>query len=422
MPRTRLKVVPPPFPQPDAPPEGTWEPWEGGRKRTVNGRTSWYIRRRLGGERVDLALGPTIKTHAQASAELALFDSNPVDYTSPKARTAERLRERSATGDGVRLNGATLEAFLAFAEGRVSENHRRGTLRAYLEQWALELKGRDLRQVRLDDLQEILDGWDTARHKRIVALKAFTKWARTEKRGGKLQRKEDPTADLLTPKIEPEKRKREKGYTRALVQRLYRDLPNQAARDMVRVRVCAHGLHDTELARLTRGDGEIYAINDPGGIAGVLVFAHLKKGEDHAVPVDAETLAAALRLHARGGSLGRTTLRGHIHAVVIGWHGCKGVTRKWTRSDRPGQITERTFACSKCQRIAPGEFRHSFGTWAKTDGEEVEVQNQKGVALEKVAEAMGHLNKRTTKRFYLGDHVPTMVRIRGFKLEHPDDP
>lgn len=405
--------------------EGTWAGgfWREGAK----GR-AWFVRQRVGsGARVTKSLGvldpdPKVAEN-RAMAEWALFRNDPAGYQTPKERTAELHVDRS---DVVRLDPETMAQFIAYANasverGELSDGYVKHTLAPYLAAWGVALGNRDLHKVKLDDLQKALrhTDWQRAQHKRVVALKAFTAWARTEKAAPKLRRGEDPTLDLQTPEVVPEKSRRKKGYSIEFVEKIYRELPSQLARDTLRLRACANGIHDQEIGRLARGEGELRVIDDPSGIYGVLDFEQKKKGEEHSVSVDRATFEAAKRLQARGTPLSRAAFRTMLQRVAIRWHGCGGVTKK--RINKRGEPVWETSPCKGCQKIWPSELRHSFATWASNDGKVVRLKRGRGVPLELVAEAMGHKNKRTTVGFYRGKYVPLMIQVP-LRLRHPEDP
>lgn len=416
----------PPRPRPsetpsEAPRKEWIRRWRGGRVRLVGNppREVFYIRKWFDGVRVSFALDVT--TEEDALAEWALWKKNPAVYKTGKQAAAETIRKR-ATAAG--LDPDTLAEFHAHAAERVrkgdlSKAYADRVLIPYLKAWAKALGPRPFRDVALSDLRAALKGWDTAHQKRIVALKAFTAWAR---KSGKIDRKDDPTLDLTPDPTVAEQVIRPKGYTIEQVEQLYRNLPLQSVRDTILIRAKT-GVHESEIDRVARGRGQIIPVSDPSGIAAVVVFAHLKKGKAHAVSVDAQTLAAMERLHTRGRAPSNTVVVRELAKVAIKKHGCGGVRKKWT-TQRKKRNTTRTdvlvFPCDACNPMSPGELRHSFATWATTVGEEVWPQNQRGVDLAKVSERMGHLSKRTTSEFYVGAHVPMMICVP-IRLEHPDD-
>lgn len=394
--------------------------WAGGRVRAaVGGGERFYIQRRLGdGVRVSIALD--VASEAEANAEFALWSRDPAGYTTRKQHAVGVAMK----GPGVRVDPTTCKEFMnhawaRHARGELTSEYIKQTYAPYLGAWSRAIGGKPLRKVSLDELKGWLKRWETATHARVVALKAFTAWAREEKDAPKLHRSEDPTVDLKTPAVVPERNKRAKGYPVPFVEDLYASLPSQVARDTIRLRACANGVHGTEIGRIARGQADLRRVSDPSGIEGVIVFDHLKKGRPHAVSVDGATFAAALRMQARGSPLSRRAMKQAIDRASIRKHGCGGITT--VRKNKRGEKVWETKPCPKCTRVRPGELRHSFATWAVTIGEEVRPAKQSGVDLAKVSEAMGHLGKRTTSYFYVGDRVPNMIRIP-ISLEHPEDP
>lgn len=389
--------------------------WAGGRVRLArDGSEVFVIERRIGVVRKAVTLH--VDTEKAAEVELSRFEDDPANYTKKKERTAKAL------AGAVRFDLETVGAFLKEAEKRVEKGdltrqYKNQILAPYLTQWAKVFSGRDIRRIELGELRAQLKRWTTAHHKRVVALKAFTAWLREE---DMLKPGEDPTLELKTPEIVPAKSIKVQGYPIALIEKLYSEVEHQAARDIIRLR-CTRGMHDTEIDRVARGNCILRRVDDPSGITGVLVFAHLKKGKQHALSLDAAQFAACERLMARGKSLSRPEMKRQIDRVVIGWHGCGGLERVYLlkRGERQTEIVP----CKKCSRIRPGELRHSFATWAKNFGERVIPAKQAGVPLDEVAEEMGHTGRRTTGLFYVDvlNHVPKMIKVP-VKLVHSADP
>lgn len=195
---------------------------------------------------------------------------------------------------------------------------------------------------------------------------------------------------------------RAKGYPIKLVEQVYARVANQRVRDVLLLRATL-GMHDTEIRRLSQGKAALRRVSDPGGIEGTIAFQHLKKGKPHVVSCDARTFAAAERLLAGRAVVERKTVSKAIKAAAAAL--AKGMPQTYKTPPV----------------VHPSELRHSFATWATTVGEEVWPANQRGVDLAKVAENMGHLGKRTTSFFYVGDRVPMMIRLP-IKLHHPEDP
>jgi integrase len=354
--------------------------WGGGRIREADGRRVYVIERMAGGQRYAIKLDAD--SEAAALAELALFMRNPASY-----RTREQVK--SVDPGAARLDGPTLEQFLKHArEQGLTPAYVKDILGHYLTDWGAALKGRDLRTVQLRELRAMLAHWKTAKRHRIVALKSFTTWLREEDR---LPRNEDPTLDLKVPQPKAEQSIRAKGYAMPAVERVYAELPSQVLRDTLCLRAKA-GMHDTEIARIAKGEAVLREVRDPSGIFGTITFRHLKAGKVHVVSVDAQTFAAAQRLRERGAPLSR-------NAAKI--------------------MLDRAARRLGTAPIHPGELRHSFATWARGTGKIVRPTDG-GVPLAEVAAVMGHMNVRTTKVFYDGNEVPPMIELP-LRLVHPED-
>ncbi len=397
----------PPAEPPQYPSQRSLRRWDGGLVRLARGREVFVIEKWAGGRRYKIALG--VRTEREALAELALFDRDPLAYRTRKQQNQEQARAPA----GLRLDAATLAEFSSDArakveQGELSEGYVRHTLQPYLKAWAEALGGKELCKVTLGDLNAILGNWRRARHKRIVALRAFTAWAR---KTGKLERKDDPTLDLPVPQPRAEKSVRAKGYAIADVEHTYAALTSQALRDVIRLRATT-GMHDTEIARVADGDAEIREVNDPCGIAGTITFRHLKAGKIHVVSLDAAGLAAARRLAARGSPLTRAPallMLKRAHRRLAGDACTCGAD--FAKADE---------CTARPPIIRPSELRHSFATWARGMGKLVRPSDG-GVPLDEVAAVMGHTSARTTKVFYEGNEVPPMIALP-LCLAHMDDP
>lgn len=323
----------------------------------------------------------TLDVHSErdAMAELALWERDPDGY-----------RKKSELGDGraARLDDASLAAFLAYCVKQDLSKGYRKDLKRYLTEWGERIGGRPFARMKLADMTAALRTWPTAEKPRIIALKAFTAWLRES---GDLEPKDDPTTELRVPSPIAEKDIREKGYSIAEVEAVYRATRSQRMRDVVCVRVKT-GMHHTELERLGRGDNgaRLRLVNDPCGIVGTAVFIHKKKRK-HIVSLDAQAFAAAQRLRRVG--VPHSSSVDHYYrdlAKSLGW------------------------------KFNPGELRHTFGTIATNHGTLVKP-SERGVPLDHVAAVMGHESKKTTKRFYDGTEVPPMIAIP-VALAHPEDP
>ena len=158
-------------------------------------------------------------------------------------------------------------------------------------------------------------------------------------------------------------------------------------------------MHATEIDRLARGLGEVKPVEGQGEIAGTIKLVH-KSGRVHIQSVDAQTLAAAQRLQARGSAPVDSFIRKVVKRAVekVNKHGHRELLKP----------------------IRFGELRHSLVTWAHEGGQEIRAK-EGGVPLHTVAAVVGHMTALTTKRFYEGVKVPVMIKIP-LKLFHPEDP
>ncbi|WP_257455632.1 tyrosine-type recombinase/integrase [Archangium lipolyticum] len=355
--------------------------WAGGRTyQNKEGETVYQLERSVSGVRYSIKL--EVGSERAALAELALFDRDPVGYR------AQVQSAGAPQGSAVFLDAETVQGFLLHLASKERSGGYRRDARTYLSQWAEVLARRDLRTVTLLELRRALSQWSTARKMRIITLKSFFSWLREEDR---IKASEDPTLALKVPPAVAEKGVRTKGYTMAQVEKLYAAVNSQVVRDVLCLRAKT-GMHNSEIERLASGKGELRVINDPSGIAGTARFLH-KNGRVHIISLDAQGLAAAQRLQARGAAPGRNTVRESIGYASV----------------RAGQSP-----------LNPGELRHSFATWAKNEGTVVKA-TRGGVPLDVVASVLGHQSSRTTSKFYDGTEVPPLIAIP-LKLYHPQDP
>ncbi|NOJ83831.1 site-specific integrase [Myxococcus xanthus] len=359
--------------------------WAGGRIRDAAGRAVWVIERQWAGRRYSVALDAA--SEREALAELALWERDPDAY---------RTRRQAALDNApVHIDEEAVAGLLLHLTEKGRGLAHRRAVRAYLSAWGEALAGRDLRKVQLRDLRKLLADWGTARKYRIIALKSFTAWLREEDR---LKPSEDPTLSLRVPPAVAEKGSRIKGYSLAFVERIYGTVGSQCVRDVLCLRAKT-GMHATEIARIAAGEGALRVVNDPCGIVGTVTFKH-KNGRIHIVSLDAQSMAAAERLQARGKSPSTSSV-----------HECLGYAA--------GRLSKQ-FPNERITPLVPGELRHSFATWASECGRVVKPTSD-GVPLKMVAAVMGHLNTRTTKLFYEGVQIPPMI-VLPLNLHHPKDP
>ncbi|OJH37940.1 hypothetical protein BON30_25460 [Cystobacter ferrugineus] len=354
----------------------------------------WLLEKMVSGARFSVSLA--VSNEEDALAELALFRRDRDAYLAKvKADRSEEVQASTVAGAvplsgdvGPRLDADSVREFLRHLTQRGRTEGYRRDARTYLSQWAEVLAGRDLSTVSLLELRRALSQWPTARKMRIITLKSFFSWLREEDR---LKVAEDPTLSLKVPPAVAEKGRRAKGYSMAQVEKLYAAIGSQTVRDVLCLRAKT-GMHDSEIARLASGKGELRVVNDPSGIAGTARFLH-KNGRVHILSLDAQALAAAQRLQVRGRAPIRNTVRESIGYA----------------SARIGQSP-----------IHPSELRHSFTTWATNEGQVVKA-TRGGVPLDVVASVLGHQSTRTTKKFYDGTEIPPMITVP-LKLHHPQDP
>jgi integrase len=386
--------------------------WAGGRVFRRRSGLGYTLERMVGDVRFAKTLDA--KTEEEALAELALFVRDPQKYTTRREARAV------AAADAIVVNAESVDKVAAHLqrEGR-SPKYIKNVI-SYLGVWAEDLRGRDLRGFKLKDLLAIVNERETARGKRIAALKTFTAYFREVE--ASLELNEDPTIALMMPPARPEKMKRSKGYPMELVEQVYAaiydwendvtepdafgrvrkrgvnvapmrtgDGDAQGVRDVLVLRA-KYGMHGTEIDRIATGGGQLDAVKAQKQIAGTLKFQH-KTGRVHVLSVDRQGFAAAKRLQARG----------------------KVISDGYVR-------TSLKYACRKLgvDPLNPGELRHSFATWAGEVGVEVKPK-EAGVSMEAIAASMGHQSKRTTGFFYWGVKIPAMVLVP-IKLRHRDDP
>jgi len=380
--------------------------WAGGRIRIRrNGNRVWVIERMVDGHPYTKSLD--VSNEQEALAELALFERDPGAY---QTKTEEKSRPPCEV---VTIDGPRVGRFLDFLRNEERTERYRRNIQHYLATWGKFYAGRDIRSVPLQEILQELGRHKRARKNRITALKSFTAYLREQE--ATLTSKEDPTLDLKVPAARPQKAIREKGYPMEQVEKLYsaitgwesnrygwkgtgRKVDVQCVRDVL-VLHAKSGMHATEIERLARGLGEVKAVEGQGEIAGTIKFIH-KSGRVHIQSVDAQTLAAAQRLQARGSAPVDSFIRKVVKRAVekVNKHAHREVLKP----------------------IRFGELRHSFVTWAHERGQEVRPK-EGGVPLHTVAAVVGHTTALTTKRFYEGVKVPVMIKIP-IRLGHGDDP
>jgi integrase len=324
--------------------------WPGGYiHRQKDGRDLFILEKKVAKRRFHVST--RAHTLTAAMAQLERFESNPEDYT-PRGDTADRLT----------LTAELAAEYSSWLENvkRTTPHHARNML-AKLKDWVVDLRGADLRKLRLvEDLKEPLKKRLSVQH-RIIAIKAFCTWLRTEK--GLLTTAEDRTLDLKVPQASPEKYRRRKVVSPEQIRAAWRKLPTQRTKDMLML-LSATGMHVSELERFVRGvDAELVR----HGKTAAVVVRH-KSGELARIPLTAkEHIEAAERLRSGG-----------------------EVARRFNK-----RLAE---ACRKAgvDVFTAGVMRHSVATFAV----------QQGAAPAAVAAFLHHKDPRTTTKFYVDLGLP----------------
>jgi integrase len=228
--------------------------------------------------------------------------------------------------------------------------------------WIEDLGGRDLRKLDLRTLRECLER-RAGKKGRIIAIKSFFSWLRTERM--LVDRRVDPTLDLIVPPALPAKWKKRKAVPASDVRKAMKHLA-PAERDCLLL-MANTGWHLTELERFIR-DEEAGIAAGKGAVLAVLQVRH-KIGHTTRTPLlNAEAVSAAERLRKR--------------RQVPRW-----LTKKLKKACRDAGVPEFGF----------GVLRHSVATWAIEAGSRPDV----------VAEFLGHKSKSTTLRFYADVSIPS---------------
>jgi integrase len=217
-------------------------------------------------------------------------------------------------------------------------------------------------------------------------------------RTGRLEPRDNPSRGLSVPQYAAEKTKREnraKGYSQEHVAAIYSEVGSQTVRDILYLRAMT-SMHGTEIQRIGQGKALLRRIDDASGIVATLTFPH-KRGSDHTISLDERAYAVVMRIQATG-TVSTTAIHNAVKVAVK-------------------RLAKRGI---EVEKINPNELRHSFVTWATSMGQLVRPSTG-GLSLDDVAAVTGHLSTTTTRRHYLGRHVPPMIKIP-LVLAHRDDP
>jgi integrase len=363
----------------------TWlRKWEGGRVAKLSReRSRWVLEREWQGRTWTFPL--RVASEDAAVLELRAWRADPAAYVSEAEKRAKK--HLLAASAPVRLTDSLLDDLAKDLRRRQrTERHVRNT-RAYCSVWAQDLGRANLRHLTRAELVRCLARHETARPKRIIALKTLTAYLRAQ---GLLEPAEDPGRHLQVPPPRPERAVRAKGYSAADLAKVYSALESQPTRDVMRLQVL-YGMHGTEVTRVAQGLAVIKRLEGHGPIAGTLAFPH-KTGAPHVISLEWHGLLAAERLASTSYAPWDSCVRKHLRRA------CAGL-------GLPSML--------------PGQWRHSFVTLAQ-GGRWVYPAGQ-GVSLADIAEVTGHRSAATTQRYYNGAAVPRML-VLPVALFHVDDP
>lgn len=312
--------------------------WKGGRFYVDEfGRRVYFIERR--GRVVKLA------THDETLAvgELARFLEDPGGFQ--RRETPHLVSVESAP---VLITADRVTLYLESIRKTVKDH--RAARASYLAQWS-EL-GLDLRTVERRALRAALASFKGGHRGRVETLNAFARFLMRE---GDLENW-NPLVNTREPEATRAKRE---AYSLETLRETYARLPAGPVRDLFRVRA-ATGMHHTEIAQLLKAPVQTGPLGDTGvairtldgthEIAGVLQLKH-KSRHRHRQSVDAETLAAALRLRER--------------------------------------VPDRITTWEQLAPIVPSNLRHTFVTLAGECGRLVTYVSA-GVDRGRIAQVVGH--------------------------------
>jgi integrase len=342
--------------------------WDGGYVSVApNGQRTYVIEReitdRFTKKRIRFHISTRAHTVSAAAKHWERFQADPANYSPVGA--AEDI-------EGVHLTPELAARFTEWMRTR----HRPASLKwtrevgVLLGDWATDLKGIDLRRVSLTEhLKPALAARKTSRQHRIIAIKSFYKWLRTEADVG-VRSQHDPTLDLMVPQAVPEKRRRRKAVPLAHLRKVAPRLP-LALRDCLVV-MADSGMHVTELERFVRDpESELVRAKRKDTI-GVMVFRH-KSRKMHTVAINRADVFAAAERRKKRGQLPRR------------------MNKALAKACRAAKVPVFTF----------GVMRHSFAT----------LNEERNVAASDAIRVTGHADEKTYKTFYADMEIP----VRGFR-------
>lgn len=372
-------------------------PWKGGRTYADrDGQPRYVIEKMRHGRRYNVVLPART---VDPEAELALFLRNPDAYAQ-RAEQTGLLPEEAVVITAEEIRGfvqylSTKQRSAAYVKGVAS----------YLREWANALNGRDLRYLTVDECYKLLTAWEKdpnagrtadrkgkrrtgARRYRIISLQTFSRWLVKRQR---LKLGENVAALLEAPKAATARSRGQRAYTVEQVHEWYSKMGSQRMRDCICLGA-KYAMHQTEVARIARGDVEIEEVNT-NGIAAIITFLH-KNQRDHRLAIDAQALAAVRRLIA----LGRAPT-----------------------ANRMNYWTHRTAALVKGGKpVHPKFLRHFATTLGKKAGQKVYPEGEQGgLTSQEMGFVTNHRSALMQKDHY--DHSIFMM-VLPLRLYHPEDP
>ncbi len=341
-------------------------PWPGGGyiHRQKNGADLYIIERKINGVRYHVST--CAHSRRAADKQLEQFEMAPSEYDPSVGLHGE---------SALPFDGQYVLDYFAFMlkKGNTRKHSRQMLLR--LNEWAVDLRGKDLRRLSLrEHIRPVVERRTNRKH-RIIAIKGFFSWLRKDR--NLLTSAQDPTLDLPVPQASPEKLRRKKVV-------LFEHVAGAAAflaqreRDVLNLLV-ATGWHVTEVERFIRSkESEIILKPSGADVMAALVMRH-KSGDLTSTPVDQkDQLESAQRLKASGECPSR------LNATIAA-------------------------ACRKAMVpvFTLGVMRHSVGTWAV----------ESGATVPEVAAFLHHKDASTTRRFYIDTAMPVPgVPIRRLRV------
>jgi hypothetical protein len=277
--------------------------WAGGYVRTTSdGRSVWYIHKRVGGVRWKKAL--SVANEDQALVELAGFLKNPRAYCEDVALPA--------ADEPLLLDGKLVKAYLAHAAAPRSENGRengrkwlkaKGKMLAWWTSVLVDANGRPLDLRRVELARHVLPALETVKGKRHrrEAIKALYAWLAAI---GRIRPSEDPVARLPVGqgRVAQTQSGKDKRVPREHILKVINHLLiGEESRYGHALGVSAvTGWHVTEVERFVQRGTIIepvpLALQEPGAVA-ILSTPH-KSGKQHYTKVGKDGLFAAKELLA----------------------------------------------------------------------------------------------------------------------------